>query len=152
MTRHLLKLHRREKPCLKIRNYTKALWKASYHFFSKFFNAIVRSRSFLKLLTRVKMKYFFGAVLFAYTLSQHLPTLQLNRRRKLTAMWIITTTASTPDQTVRKSSNNWRKYDKKSGHWEKIKLLGLATEKVCNSNLICNRNKQSGSLLSSMSL
>ena len=66
MTRHLLELHRREKSCLKIRTYTKALWKASYHFFSKFFNAIVRSRSFLKLLTRVKMKYFFGAVLFAY--------------------------------------------------------------------------------------
>ena len=66
MTRHLLKLHRREISCLKIRTYTKALRKASYHFFSKFFNAIVRSRSFLKLLTRVKMKYFFGAVLFAY--------------------------------------------------------------------------------------
>ena len=66
MTRHLLELHRREKSCLKIRTYTKALWKASYHFFSKFFNAIVRSRSFLKLLTKVKMKYVFGAVLFAY--------------------------------------------------------------------------------------
>ena len=66
MTRHLLELHRREKSCLKIRTYTKALWKASYHFFSKFFNAIVGSRSFLKLLTRVKMKYVFGAVLFAY--------------------------------------------------------------------------------------
>ena len=66
MTRHLLKLHRREKSCLKIRTYTKSLWKASYHFLSKFFNAIVRSRSVLKLLTRVKMKYFFGAVLFAY--------------------------------------------------------------------------------------
>ena len=66
MTQHLLELHRREKSCLKISTYTKALWKASYHFFSKFVNAIVRSRSVLKLLTRVKMKYFFGAVLFAY--------------------------------------------------------------------------------------
>ena len=66
MTRHLLELHRREKSCLKIRTYTKALWKALYHFFSKFFNAILRSRSFLKLLTRDKMKYSFGAVLFAY--------------------------------------------------------------------------------------
>ena len=26
-----------------------------------------------------------------------------------------------------------------------IKLLGLATEKVCNNNLICTRNEQSGS-------
>ena len=151
MTRHLLELHRREKSCLKIRTYTKALWKALYHFFFKFFNAIVRSRSFLKLLTRVKMKYFLE-LSFLLTLSQHLPTLQLNRRRKLTAMWIITTTASTPDQTVRKSSNNWRKYDKKSGHWKKIKLLGLGTVKVCNSNLICATNKQGGSSLSSMSL
>ena len=58
MTRHLLELHRREKSCLKIRTYTKALWKASYHFFSKFFNAIVRSRSFLKLLMYVKSDLF----------------------------------------------------------------------------------------------
>ena len=150
-TAPILELHRREKSCLELRTYTKALWKASYHFFSKIFNAIVRSRSFLKLLIRVKMKYFFGAVLFAYFITT-LPILQLNRRRKLTAMWIITTTASTPVQTVRKSSSSWKKYDKKSGHWEKIKLLGLWTEKVCNSNLICATNKQSGSSLSSMSL
>ena len=65
-TAPILELHRREKSCLELRTYTKALWKASYHFFSKIFNAIVRSRSFLKLLIRVKMKYFFGAVLFAY--------------------------------------------------------------------------------------
>ena len=65
-TAPILELHRREKSCLELRTYTKALWKASYHFFSKIFTAIVRSRSFLKLLIRVKMKYFFGAVLFAY--------------------------------------------------------------------------------------
>ena len=37
-----------------------------YHFFSKFFSAIVRKRSFPKLLIRVKMKYFVGVILFAY--------------------------------------------------------------------------------------
>ena len=67
MTQHLLKKHRREKSCLKIRTYTKALRKASYHFLSKFFSAIVRPRSFLNWLPiRVKMKYFVGAILFAY--------------------------------------------------------------------------------------
>jgi len=67
MTQHVLKLHRREKSCLKIRTYTKALRKASYHFFSKFFSAIVRPRSFLNWLPiRVKMNYFVGAILGAY--------------------------------------------------------------------------------------
>ena len=56
-------------------------------------------------------------------------------------MWIITTTASTLDQTARKSSNNYRECDKKSEHWEKIKLPDLATGKVCNSNLICPGDK-----------
>ena len=34
-TAPILELHRREKSCLELRTYTKALWKASYHIFWK---------------------------------------------------------------------------------------------------------------------
>ena len=59
MTQHLLKIHRREKSCLKIRTYTKALRKALHHFFSKFSVPFETAH-------KSKMKYFVGAILFAY--------------------------------------------------------------------------------------
>ena len=134
MTQHLLKKHRREKSCLKIRTYTKALY-ASYHFFSKFFSDIVRPRSFLNWLSiRVKMKYFVGAILFAYFIaalanSKVKPTTEAhcNVNNNYNSFY-AGPNCKKIEQQLHEIRQEIRVYLREN------KLLGLATEKVCKNN------------------
>ena len=150
-TAPILELHRREKSCLELRTYTKALWKASYHFFSKIFNAIVRSRSFLKLFIRVKMKYFFGAVLFAYfitTLANS--TVKPTKEAHCNVNNNCNSFYAGPN--CKKIEQQLEEIRQEIRALRENKTTGSVKEKVCNGNLICATNKQSGSSLSSMSL